>query len=521
MPPPGNATDFLLVVEKSGLLKEDDLDRYRFQSAADPSPPDRVAKWMMMDGRLTQFQAGLLLAGKSRPFFLGQYKILSRLGNGNMGVVYLCEHNIMSRKVAVKVLQKRRAKDVVALERFLREARASATLDHPNVVRALDFGCENQLHYIVMEYIDGRSLKALVLSDGALQPLKVAGYLRQAALGLQHAHEAGLIHRDVKPSNFMINRTGIVKLLDLGLARFEESDVDLTQGKQLGTMAYAAPEQAKDSHTVDARADIYSLGAAFYLALTGHSPKPGIGIGDAVPPDLEDTINFDRIMAVLRRMTVQAPTERYQSAAEVAAEMDLILSPPPASPEPEPLIEYEAMESDELNTVESLGHSARESTDIELSEPKSMNSYDCKAPENGPVESQEPNEVAPVACSLAASDTVETVESSTLEDETASKPALEKVNHDTPAPSNASPKLFLNPSSPPQPRTRVASPDKKLKRSKWQLAQQWVDQHLIPIILVLAVVVGLLAALANRERSQVSNETNSEAVSKPGSQNAP
>jgi serine/threonine protein kinase len=521
MPAPGNATEFLAVVEKSRLLKEDDLDRYRFQSAADPSPPDRVAKWMMMDGRLTQFQAGLLLAGKSRPFFLGQYKILSRLGNGSMGVVYLCEHEIMARKVAVKVLQRRRAQDVVALERFLREARAAAALDHPNVVRALDFGCENQLHYIVMEYIDGRSLKAQVLSEGALQPLKVAGYLRQAALGLQHAHAAGLIHRDVKPSNLMINRNGIVKLLDLGLARFEESDVDLTQGKKLGTLAYVAPEQATDSHAVDARADIYSLGVTFYLALTGRSPKPGNGIGDAVPPDLEDTINFDRIMTVLRRMTAQAPAERYQSAAEVAAEMDLILSPPPAIPEPEPLSEHEAMESDELTTVESLGHSARESTEIELLEPKSMNSFDGTVPETKPAESEEPNEVAPVACALAASDTVETVESSTLEDETASKPALEKVNHDTPAPTISSHKLFLNPSSPQRPRTRVAKPGKELKQSRWQLAQQWVDQNLKPIIFVLAVVVGLLAALVNRERSQASNETHSDAVSKPGSQNAP
>jgi hypothetical protein len=201
--------------------------------------------------------------------------------------------------------------------------------------------------------------------------------------------------------------------------------------------------------------------------------------------------------------------------------MDLLLSPPRASPKPEPLIEHEAMESDELNTVESLGHSARESTDIELLEPKSMNSYDCKAPEDESVESPEPNEAVPVACSLAASDALETVESPTLEDETASKPALEKVNRDTPAPTISSPKLFLNPSSPPRPRTRVAKPGKEVKRGKFPLVQLWVDQHLKPIIFVLAVVVGLLAALVNRDRSQASNGTHSEAVSKPGSQNAP
>ena len=363
MPPPGNTTDFLTVVEKSGLLDEDDIDHYRFRSAADPSPPDRVAKWMMMDGRLTPFQVELLLAGKSRPFFVGPYKVLSRIGNGSMGVVYLCEHRGMGRKVAVKFLQKRRAEDEVALERFLREARAAAALNHPNVVHALDFGCEWQLHYLVMEYIEGRSLKARVLEEGPIPPLKVADYLRQAALGVQHAHEAGLIHRDIKPSNLMIDRSGIVKLLDLGLALFEESAVDLTRGKPLGTMAYIAPEQALDSHAVDARADIYSLGATFYLALAGRAPRPGTGIGDSVPPELTDWENFERLMTVLRRMTACSPADRYQSAAEVIAEMDLILLPPTTSsdelsPVQPPPVGFETFDSVESNSVDPPGQTA-------------------------------------------------------------------------------------------------------------------------------------------------------------------
>lgn len=359
MPPPGNAQEFLTVVEKSGLLDENELDRYRFRSTADPSPPDRIANWMVTEGRLTPFQSGLLLAGKSRPFFIGAYTVLSRLGNGSMGVVYLCEHRGMRRKVALKVLQNRRVQDEVALERFLREARAAAALDHPNVVHALDFGCEKNLHYLAMEYIDGRSLKELVMNEGPLPPLKAADYLRQAALGVQHAHEAGLIHRDIKPSNFMISRTGVVKLLDLGLARSADGDVDLTRGAPLGTLAYSAPEQALDSHAVDARADIYSLGATFYLAITGRPPSPGMGVGDAIPPGLVDADNFSRLMSILRKMTALRPADRYASAAEVAEELELWISPPtvavpvemlPAEPAGDVLLD-DAVPDSQLDTV--------------------------------------------------------------------------------------------------------------------------------------------------------------------------
>jgi eukaryotic-like serine/threonine-protein kinase len=319
MPPPVNAADFLAIVEKSGLLQEKDLDTYRFRSTADPSPPDRVANWLVMDGRLTPFQVGLLLAGKSRPFFVGPYKVLSRIGNGSMGVVYLCEHRDMRRRVAVKILQSRRASDEVALERFLREARAAAALNHPNVVHALDVGCADGLHYLVMEYIDGQSLKELILTEGPLPPLKAADFLRQAAMGVQHAHEAGFIHRDIKPSNLMIDRSGVVKLLDLGLARFDDGDIDLTRGATIGNLAYVAPEQALDSHAVDARADVYSLGATFYLALAGRPPVPCIGIVDQ--SQLSDPTDYSRLMAVLRRMTAQDPANRYQTAAEVAVEL--------------------------------------------------------------------------------------------------------------------------------------------------------------------------------------------------------
>jgi serine/threonine protein kinase len=328
MPIPGNAQEFLSVVEKSGLLRQTELEDYRFRTTADPSPPDRVAKWMLMEGRLTPFQVGLLLAGKSRPFFVGPYKVLSRIGNGSMGVVYLCEHRETHSRAAVKVLQNRRVADEVALERFQREARAAAALNHPNVVHAVGFGRDNHVHYLAMEYIDGRSLKDCVRAEGPLPAAQAAEYLRQAALGVQYAHEAGLIHRDIKPSNLMIDRQGTVKLLDLGLARFSESDIDLTRGAPLGSMVYTAPEQALDSHAVDVRADIYSLGATFYFAITGRPPVAGAGIGETAPPETSDPEDFQRLLTILRRMTAVSPAARYGSASEVAAELSQWLVKP-------------------------------------------------------------------------------------------------------------------------------------------------------------------------------------------------
>jgi serine/threonine protein kinase len=321
MPPPINATEFLAVIEKSGLLQGKDLDRYRSRSGSDSGPPNQLAECLVKDGRLTPFQVELLLEGKYRPFFVGPYKVMSRIGNGSMGVVYLCEHQQMRRRVALKVLQKRRANDKVALERFIREARAAAALSHPNVVHALDVGYENGMHYLVMEYIAGQSLKELILNAGPLPPLKAADYLRQAALGVQHAHEAGFIHRDIKPSNLMIDQSGVVKLLDLGFARFDDAEFSLTRGSAIGDAAYIAPEQALDSHAVDARADIYSLGATFYLAIVGRPIIPGAGITDPNPTQQSDTSDFSRLMAILRRMTAIDPANRYQAAAEVVAEL--------------------------------------------------------------------------------------------------------------------------------------------------------------------------------------------------------
>ena len=196
-----------------------------------PEDLGKAAGLLVRDGVLTHFQAEQFLQGKWRRFTIGKYKVLERLGSGGMGSVYLCEHKFMRRRVAVKVLPTAKAEDPSSLERFYREARAVAALDHPNIVRAYDIDQDDKLHFLVMEYVDGASLQEIVKQPARWRSARAAHYIRQAALGLQHAHEAaGLVHRDIKPGNILVDRNGIVKVLDMGLARFfHDEDDSLTQ----------------------------------------------------------------------------------------------------------------------------------------------------------------------------------------------------------------------------------------------------------------------------------------------------
>src|SRR5262245_10284067 len=224
MAAPANAEEFLDLVRKSGVTDEKRLEahvaRLR-QNRALPNDPTKVAGILIRDGYLTQFQAEQISQGKWRRFTIGKYKVLEKLGSGGMGSVYLCEHKLMRRRVAVKILPAAKAEDPSSLERFYREARAVAALDHPNIVRAYDIDQDDKLHFLVMEYVDGSSLQEVIKKTGPMDVLRACHYARQSALGLQHAHDtAGLVHRDIKPGNILIDRNGIVKILDMGLARF-------------------------------------------------------------------------------------------------------------------------------------------------------------------------------------------------------------------------------------------------------------------------------------------------------------
>ncbi|MFO0945056.1 MAG: protein kinase [Planctomycetota bacterium] len=280
MPAPSNATDFLQLLELSNLVEEARVRAALSEAGLDASQsPTLIADALVRAKILTRFQAEQLLAGRHRGFFIGKYRILDLVGSGGMGRVYLAEHAIMRRQVALKVLPKAKSAEPSALARFQREARAVAALNHANIIQAYDIDQEGDIHYMVMEYVDGMSVQEYVKHHGVIPYSQAADYICQACDALEHANKSGLIHRDIKPGNLLIDMTGTIKLLDMGLAVFyEEKDRDpltLTYDENvLGTADYLAPEQALDSHNVDIRADIYSLGGTFYYMLTGGPPFP-------------------------------------------------------------------------------------------------------------------------------------------------------------------------------------------------------------------------------------------------------
>jgi serine/threonine protein kinase len=327
---------FLDLVRKSELVDRDQLHRVlralKDEAGGEPiHDTDFVASRLVESRLLTRWQADRLLEGRYKGFFLGKYKLLGHLGTGGMSSVYLAEHALMHRRVAIKVLPKHRVTDSSYLARFRREAEAIAALDHRNIVRAYDIDNINDVHYMVMEYVDGCDLQVLVTEQGVLDYPKAADYIRQAAEGLEHAHQAGLIHRDIKPANLLLDRHNVIKVLDLGLARFTGEDrASLTVAYDenvLGTADYLAPEQAIDSHGVDARADIYSLGCSMYFVLVGRPPFPDgtlpqrlIMHQNSPPPDIRQTRPDapEDLIEICLKMMAKRPSARYQSAREVA-----------------------------------------------------------------------------------------------------------------------------------------------------------------------------------------------------------
>lgn len=296
-------------------------------AACEPAAWDQaVADKLVVQGVLTKFQAREMLAGRRR-FRLGQYTVLDEIGRGGMGQVFLAEHAMMGRHVALKVLP--RAKSTPEYEAaFHREIRMLARLDHENLVRALDAGHDAKVYYLVTELVPGLDLRRQVLKYGPLDELAAASVITQAAQGLAYAHEQGLVHRDVKPGNVLVTQDGRVKVLDLGLAgsMLDAENTSTTMGRVVGTLDYMSPEQILSPDTVGPAADVYGLGCTLYFALTGQVPFPGGTRKEKAQRQLADfpiplaqlAPHVDAgLQRVVEGMMKKSPDERIGTAEEV------------------------------------------------------------------------------------------------------------------------------------------------------------------------------------------------------------
>lgn len=263
-----------------------------------------------------------------------RYRLIACQGEGGMGQVWKAEHRLMHRTVALKVIRRKLTVNSAAVERFQREMQLVAKLDHPNVVRAYDAEQAGETHFLVMEYIEGVTLARMVEAEGRLSVGMACEYVRQVALGLQHAHQRGLVHRDIKPGNILVDRSGIAKVLDFGLAAFvsaELADEGLTEfGQAMGTPDFLAPEQARDARSVDIRADIYSLGCTLYFLLAGHPPFPVGNAHERIAAHLERAPQSltevrtglpEKLIRAVMRMMEKDPARRYQTPAEAVEAM--------------------------------------------------------------------------------------------------------------------------------------------------------------------------------------------------------
>jgi serine/threonine protein kinase len=360
-----STADLVLELNKYKLLTPGQLQELTGHLSTGFKGPKALALALVQRGWLTKFQVDLLIQSRAHQLNQGQFLLVDRIGEGGMGQVFKAHHQRLQRTVALKVLRQELVDDAEAVARFYREIQVASQLPpHPNLVQVYDAGPIGTTHFLAMEYVQGSDLQRLVKEMGPLPVAQACDILRQAALGLQHAHQHGLVHRDIKPANLMmsggmisvkedtpisIHRSpatsgSVVKVLDLGLARLQataqgsrrENSLLTADGPiTMGTVDYQAPEQAIDFHRADIRADIYSLGCTAYYLLTG---KPPFGSGSlaiklmrhqqAEPPPVDqfrDDIPAG-LAGVLGKMLAKRPEDRYQTPAEVAAALAPLLN---------------------------------------------------------------------------------------------------------------------------------------------------------------------------------------------------
>jgi serine/threonine protein kinase len=329
--------DLLRALHDLDLIPAQDLERLMADAGDDPA---RLARVLVQAKKLTAYQAGALLQGKARGLLIGQYLVEEKLGSGGMGVVFKARHRPSQRVVALKILPPSFGRDADALRRFRREFQVASRLSHPNVIATIEANEDRGVHYLTMEYIPGHDLDKLV-SRGGPMALKLALHCAiQAARGMEAAHAQGVVHRDIKPGNIMIDPAGAVRVLDLGLARVIEASSQIGQtaagnltqsGAFMGTVDFLAPEQANDAKSADARADIYSLGCTLFFLLTGkppfqgdtvlkrllaHQERPAPSLR-AARPEVSDLVEDTYLKMMSKR-----PSDRPQSMSEVVMALE-------------------------------------------------------------------------------------------------------------------------------------------------------------------------------------------------------
>ncbi len=301
---------------------------------------EKLARDLIRQQKLTRFQASVIFKRQTRGLRFGDYIVLDKIGSGGIGQVFKAENRRTGQLVALKLLRATFTKSERAVARFYREAETASRLKHRNLISVVDAGEKSGLHFLVMELVEGQDVRSIVKEKGPLSVAQAIDVIMQAARGLECAHQNGVVHRDIKPANLFLEKSGRVVVLDLGLARIEESadesdDQDnnrLTQpGHFLGTLDYVSPEQTADAHEVTERSDVYSLGCALYYLLTGQPPYRRENAAlilfahcqDPIPNLAEDVPGVsERLADLFRGMMAKKAADRVASMTEVIAELE-------------------------------------------------------------------------------------------------------------------------------------------------------------------------------------------------------
>jgi serine/threonine protein kinase len=351
---------FIETLRDTRLLDPEQMEELKMRLRGQFREPNALAKELIRRDWLTPYQVNQLYQGRGCDLVLGSYVLLERLGKGGMGLVYKARHRRLDRIVALKLIRKELLSNPTALRYFHREILAAAQLAHPNIVLAYDADAVDGVNFLTMEYVEGHTFSELIQASGPL-PVEIATEsIRQAALGLQHAFERGLVHRDLKPSNLMLSWTNVplspppsraeqeqtkaswggntplVKILDMGLARLNTGEQDpvsrppttpVKASVLMGTPDFMAPEQAEDAQRADTRSDIYSLGCTFFYVLTAQVPFSGGSRIDKLLRHRTDAAPAPSVLrrdvppavdAVVRKMMAKRPEDRYQQPHELA-----------------------------------------------------------------------------------------------------------------------------------------------------------------------------------------------------------